>query len=375
MMFSAARLGRVPGALAIAVALAACSGNAGDGPPASPVPEVLTVRPTVAEAVHVLRLPAYTQPREAARIHSRATGFVDRRLVDIGDPVGAGALLAVISSPEADEAVREAQALFEKAKADEELARVNHERARALVQSGLVSKEMYDNRRANLDVATAARAAASARLTAARERQGFQEVRTPFAGRVVARNIERGDRVMGDAATGQPLFEVHALDPLRVVVDVPQSVAFQVRPGMEGEVTFSELPGEVLRARVVRTSGSISAESGSMRAELSLPNPDGRIPAGMAGTVTVRVPRAAPALVLPNAAVIWQSEGSRVAVVKAQRVEYRDVALGRNLGDRTEVLSGLTAGDSVVLSPNALLLPGAKVTVRTMDALEARPSS
>lgn len=364
MTLSPFRFARGPVALLIAAILAACGGRAEERAPAAPVPEVLTARVAAAEESSVLRLPARTQPGEAARIYPRATGFIERRFVDIGDPVEAGTVLAVISTPEADEAVREAQAMLAKAKADEDLARVNHDRAQVLVRSGVVSEAMYSDRRASLDVAAAARAAAAARLAAARDRQGFQSVRAPFAGTVVARNIERGDRVTADATAAQPLFEIHALDPLRVVVDVPQSMALQVQPGMEGEVAFPELPGESLRASVVRSSGTISAAAGMMRVEMRLPNPDRRIPAGMVGTVALRLPRSTPALLVPNAAVVREARGSRVAIVEAGRFAYRDVIVGRNLGDRIEIRSGLAAGDTVVLSPNALLRPGVRVKAR-----------
>lgn len=144
---------------------------------------------------------------------------------------------------------------------------------------------------------------------------------------------------------------------------------------MQAEVAFTELIGEPLNALVERTSGAISAGAGSMRAELRLPNPDARIPAGMAGTVIMRVPRTAPALLLPNTALIRQADKNRVAVIKAERVEFRDVALGRDLGNRTEVLSGVTAGESVVLSPNALLVAGAQVRTGAMDSARKGPST
>lgn len=364
--------GRVTATFVVAAALAACGADGGDGVSVEAVPEVLTVRIAPAEAVQLLRLPAFTQPRESARIHSRATGFVERRHVDIGDPVEAGAVLAVISSPEVDEAVREARAQLAKAQADEALARSNHDRARALVESGAVSRQMYDDRRANLEVAAASRAAASARLAAARERQSFLTIRAPFSGRIVARNVERGDRVTGDAAAGSPLFELQAIDPLRVVVDLPQSVALQVRSGMKADVTLPELPGQTMYALVERTSGTISAGAGSMRAELRLPNPQARIPAGMAGTVILRIPRTRPAALVPNTALIRDAGRSRLAVVEAERVEFRDVALGRDLGTRTEVLSGIAPGERVVLSPNALLTPGAKVRVRAAGPASER---
>lgn len=373
MTLSAFRLARGSVTLVIAATLAACGGRAEETPRAAVVPEVMTARAAPAEKDAAVRLPARVRPGEAARIYPRATGFIQRRFVDIGDRVEAGAVLAVVATPEADEAVREARAMLAKAKADEDLARVNHDRAQALVESGVVSEAMYSDRKANLDVARAARAAAAARLGSASERQAFQSVRAPFAGTVVARNIERGDRVTADAAAAQPLFEIHALDPLRVVIDVPQSIALQVRPGVEGEVTFPELPGEPLRASVVRSSGTISTAAGMMRVEMRLPNPDGRIPAGMVGTVTLRLPRSTPALVVPNAAVVREAEGSRVAIVDAGRLKYREVTVGRNLGDRIEIRSGLAAGDIVVLSPNALLTPGTRVKARALPDAGKRP--
>lgn len=351
-------------ALAAALIVGACSPGAAGPAPHAAVPEVLAVPATPAPETITLSLPARAHAWEAAQLHARATGFVSTLHADLGDRVQQGQVLAAISAPEGDQAVREGQALLAKARADEELARVNHERARALVGSGAISEAMYSDRKAALDVAVAGKAAAQARLSAARERQNFQTVRAPFAGVVVARNVERGDRVMGDAAAARPLFEIAALDRLRLVVDIPQHGALQVRPGVKGDVVFPELPGQAMQAAVVRTAPALSQETGVMRAELQLANPDGRIPAGMVGTVRLRVPRAAPALLVPPSAVIQREGGAQVATVEAGRLAFHKVRVGRNLGHAVEVVSGLGAGDLVVLSPNALLQAGARVDVR-----------
>lgn len=356
----------------IALALAACSRSAAETTPAQPIPEVLTVQAKPADAAFELRLPARAMAGESAQLYPRATGFVSERRADLGDNVQAGQVLAVISAPESDQAVREAQAVLAQARADQELAKVNYERAQVLIGSGAISKELYSDRKANFDVAVAARGAAEARLAAARERQGFQTVRAPFAGVVVARNVERGDRVVGDAASAQPMFEINALDPLRVVVDVPQHVALQVRSGVEGEVSFPELPGQVFKAQVVRSAQAISRDAGVMRTELRLPNPDNRIPAGMVGTVSLRLPRAAPAVVLPVSSVIQRAGGAQVATLKGDRLDFRDVTLGRNLGNEIEVLGGLNANDTVVLAPNALLSPGSAVKARALPETQKK---
>lgn len=350
--------------LGAVVLLVACSPGAAEPTQLASVPEVRVVEAQAAASTVELTLPARADAWEAAHLHARATGFISAVHADLGDRVQQGQVLAVISAPESDQAVHEAKALLAKAQADEELACVNHERARALVGSGAISEALYSDRKAALDVAVAATGAARARLTAARERQNFQRVRAPFAGVVVARNVERGDRVVGDAAAATPLFEINSLDSLRLVIDVPQHVALQVREGGAGKVVFPELPGHALEAAVVRSAQALSKEAGVMRAELRLPNPGARLPAGMVGTVKLRVPRARPAVLVPTSAVVQRADGPRVATVETGILAYRKVVVGRNLGHAIEIVSGLAKGQQVVLSPNALLVSGTRVNVR-----------
>lgn len=355
------------GALSAAILAmsAGCGRSSAEPKAATELPEVLTVRAKPADAAYELRLPARALAGESAQIYARATGFVSDRRADLGDPVEAGQILAVISAPEADQTVRETQAQLAQAKADEELAKVNFDRASVLVGSGAISRELFSDRKANHDNAVAARAAAEARLSSARERQAFQAIRAPFAGVVTARNVERGDRVVGDAAAAEPLFEINALDPLRVVIDVPQNVALQIRPGVEAEVGFPELPGETFKAEVSRSAQALSRDSGVMRTELRLPNPGNRIPAGMVGNARLRLQRSAPVVMLPVSTVMQRAGGAQIATLKPDStLEYRDVTLGRNLGNEVEVLSGVASGDTVVLAPNALLAAGQKVRAR-----------
>jgi RND family efflux transporter MFP subunit len=353
-------------ALAFALAASGCARSDAETPAAPAVPEVLTAVARAAETSYTLSLPARALAGESAQIYARATGLVAERGVDLGDRVAAGQVLAVISTPEIDAAVHEAEAELGRARAAEELARVNFERAEVLVRSSAVSREMHSDRKSAYDAARAARAAAQARLASARERQGFRTVRAPFAGVIAARNIERGDRVVGDSAgSATPLFTLNALDPLRVALDIPQSAALQVRPGLRAEVSFPELPGERFSAEVVRSAQTLSTDAGAMRVELRLPNPGNRIPAGMVGEARLSIPRAAGVVIVPESAVVSGADGAQVARIgAASTLEYRRVALGRNLGNDVEVVDGLAAGDQVVLSPNALLRAGVRVVVR-----------
>lgn len=358
--------------IAAGIALAGCNRSTAQQSSEAVPPEVLTAQAKPAGDAYELRLPARTVAGETARLFPRATGFVSERRVDLGDRVDAGQVLAVISAPEIDQAVRETQADVLQARADLELARSHYERAERLVQSQVISRELYSDRLAARDASRAALAAAEARWASARERQGFQVMRAPFSGVISARNVERGDRVVGDsAAATAPLFEINALDPLRIVVDVPQSAALQVRPGLRADVDFVEMPGERFQAEVVRSAQSISDAVGGMRVELRLPNPQGRIPAGMVGQVRLSVPRTAPAVMLPISAVLQGADGAKVALVKGSVVDYRPVRLGRNLGNEVEVVEGLAVGETVVLSPNALLAAGSRVRVKPSVAAKS----
>ncbi|MGH8032818.1 MAG: efflux RND transporter periplasmic adaptor subunit [Luteimonas sp.] len=300
---------------------------------AAAMPQVLTIRAKAADGNLALSLPARALASESAQLYARATGFVSERRAEIGDRVAAGQTLAVISTPEVDQAVRESQADLVMATAEQALAKVNLERAEALIGTGVVSREYLSDRKGASDVAIAARTAAQARVTSARERQSFQTIRAPFAGVVVARNIERGDRVVGDsAAVAAPLFEVNVLDPLRVVVEVPQHVALQILPGIAAEVSFPELPAQTFKAQVARSARTLSRDTGAMRTELRLANPDGRIPAGMVGTVRLQLPRAEPAVIVPTSSVIQRAGGAQLATVaEDSTLDFRDVRLGRNL--------------------------------------------
>ncbi|MGH8025393.1 MAG: efflux RND transporter periplasmic adaptor subunit [Pseudoxanthomonas sp.] len=361
------RVGRIAIGISIGGALLLLTGcNRGSAEPAAAaIPQVLTAQARAAEPDYELRLPARAIAGESAQLYPRATGFVSERRADLGDHVAAGQVLAVISAPEVDQSVREATAEVGRLRADLQLAKVNYDRAAVLVKSGAVSAEMYSDRSANRDAAEAALAAAQARLSSARERQAFQVVRAPFAGVVAARNVERGDRVIGDSASATPLFQINVLDPLRVLVDIPQGAVLQVRPGLQAEVRFPELASERFQAEVVRAAQSISEDAGGMRAELRLPNPGGRIPAGMVGEVALQVPRAAPTVIVPLSAVVAAAGGSQVVKLGADsRLEFRPVKLGRNLGSEIEILDGIAAGDPVVLAPNALLQTGTKVIAK-----------
>jgi RND family efflux transporter MFP subunit len=347
--------------------------------PGSEVPVVRTVTPEVAAASTDLRLPARTAPVEQALIYARATGVVSERRVDIGARVRRGDVLALIAAPEIDQGVDKARAAVAQAKAKEQFATTNLQRSQQLVDQGFLSKQVLDERQAAFDAAQADRLAAAAELRRLNEIKGFQVVRAPFSGVIAERRVDRGDRVVGDQGNAEGyLFRLVRVNELRVSIDAPQAVVMQVQPGMTAEVIFPELAGEKLAAKVVRSAGVIDARTGTMHVELALPNPGGRIPAGMMGEVAIQVPRAHEVLLVPNSTLIVRDGKTQVALVVSSGAEpqgtlrFLAVQLGRNLGNKTEVLGGIPRDAALVNNPNALLREGDSVRAEAMPEPQAR---
>jgi RND family efflux transporter MFP subunit len=171
------------------------------------------------------------------------------------------------------------------------------------------------------------------------------------------------------------LLRIARLDELRIEIDVPQSSSLSIKPGDTAKVVFAELPDERLTARVVRTSGLIDPTSSTMRSELLMPNPDGRIPAGLNGQVMIDIGQSATAVTVPTNTLFTREGRQMVATVAAEdRVELKPVTVARDLGERVIIAAGLTVNDRVIVSPNALLRPGdqVEVVVPTARATPAR---
>jgi RND family efflux transporter MFP subunit len=335
-----------------------------------PLRSVRVVRPEAAAGTSTLTLAGRTAPKEQALVSSRASGVVAERKVDIGDHVKEGDVLVVIEAPEIEQELQRARASVDQMKARLELARATLGRAESLVGKGHVSEQTVDERRATKMGADADLAAALAEVKRLEEVKSFQTIRAPFEGIVVARQVERGDKVSADSSQqGGYLLRIADLADLRIEIDVPQSYSLQVVPGVEAKVAFAELPDQALKARVARSSGLVDQTSSTMRAELLMPNPGHRIPAGLSGQVTLELGTADGTVTIPTNTLITREGRQMVATVDEQdRVRLKSVTVARDLGERVVIPTGLTVNDRVIVSPNALLRAGDQVEILTPTA-------
>jgi len=351
------------------------------------LPEVSVMAAVRGSLMGNLVLPGNIQAVTEAPILARAEGFIQRRYVDIGDKVNAGQLLADIQAPELDQqvvqaraAVQQSQADLERAtaaleqgKANEALAKVTASRWDNLAKRGVVSRQENDQYQAQylaqsanvraLDRAVAAAkgnvAASQANVARLTELQGYLQVRAPFAGVITLRNIDVGALVN----TGSTLlFRIAQTNPLRTYVNVPQVSAPGVRVGQNATLSTADLPDRKFNGVVTRTANSLDPASRTLLVEIQVPNPDGKLMPGTYAQVDLNLPRKDPPLLIPSDTLVVRPQGTLVALVNADgKVHFQPITVGRDFGDRIEVLSGLKLGQRVIVNPNDSVQEGVKV--------------
>jgi RND family efflux transporter MFP subunit len=310
-----------------------------------------------------LVLPGTVQAFVDAPIYARTSGYVKRWLVDIGGPVKAGDLLAELETPEVDQQKQQAEADFATATANYQLSSSTAERYKGLVASDSVSKQDADDRLGDAAAKKAQLASAKANLDRNRQLEGFKHVVAPFDGIVTARNVDIGTLVNA-GGTGQELFHVADTRKLRIYVQVPQSYAAAMKPGLEAKLHFAEHPGQEYPAKLVRTANAIDPVQRTLRVELQSDNPDGALLAGGYSEVHLKLPVAAQTLRLPSNALLFRSSGMQVAVVGADnKVTLKSIKVGRDFGTEIEVVDGVTSDDTLVVNPPDSLSDGQAVRI------------
>jgi RND family efflux transporter MFP subunit len=322
-------------------------------------------------------LPGTTAAFAAANIFARATGYIAKRNVDIGDRVKAGDLLAELAVPELDHQISQNEATLDQlksslqqARANRDLAQVTWDRDAPLVQKGWATPQQGDTDRLNLQSRAAAVAVAEANISAQenllkvlQQNRDYASVVAPFDGVITQRNVDVGSLVQGNAATGTFMFEIMQDNVIRVWVYVPQDSAFGVAPGIDAVVRVPELPDREFPGKVTRISDALQSGTRTLLTEIDIANRDRTLAPGIYCTVELDIPRKTPSLLVSADAIIFSREGMQVAVVNDGKAELRKVNVKRDLGTRVEVDSGIKAGDQVILNPPVTLVDGSKVRV------------
>jgi len=328
------------------------------------VPMVTVIRPTQAAKAAGLTLPGNLQAYNSAPIFARTNGYVRKWLVDIGDDVRAGQLLAVLDAPEIDQQLAAARADLQTARANAALAQSTAARWSNLLSKDAVSKQETDEKIGDFRARSAAANAAAANVARLRATQGFTRLVAPFAGTITSRSTQIGQLVSAGATGAQPLFTVSDISRIRVYVRVPQNASGQIRTGMHAKLELPEYPGRTFDAVLTRTADAVDPASGTVLVELQAANGDHALKPGAYAQVTFPVAGGSNHVQLPASALVVNDKGTRVAVLGPDgKAHFRAVTVGQDNGNQIEISAGIGPSDRVIDSPPDSLADGDRMRI------------
>ena len=359
------------------------SANAAYG--AAPPVDVVTARP--ATVGQELVLPGQTAAWYETTIYARVNGYVAKWLVDIGDHVQKGQLLATIETPELDAELSAARAQLKASEAQVAARRAEAEFSKTTTErwrdspKGVVSEQERESKKADYQSSEARLYAANAQvaLDEAKVNQysalaQFKQVTAPFDGTITERKIDIGNLVTaGSTSATTPLYRMAQTDPLRVFVDVPQNSAGELaKAGVPAEIRSTGSPGGVVAGKITRSAESINAQARTMRVEVDIPNADHLLLPGTYVNVAFRLqPRGL--VEVPAAALVFRPNGTQVARVDENgKIAFLDVTIARDNGSLVELGSGVKPGDRLVLNISSQIAAGESVTANEADAAAGR---
>jgi HlyD family secretion protein len=333
----------------------------------------------------VYRASGTVRARQIAAIAARiAANILDVR-VDAGDHVKAGQTLIVLDRrdleanlrrseagrAEVESAVTETESAIASARASVELARVTHKRFQDLLAKGSVSQQEFDESQARLRNADAAlemavskrrqvearRSQCEAEADAARVALGYATLTAPFAGLITKREADPGSL----ATAGASLLTLESEGNLRLEASIDESRLGLAKPGESVEVEIDGL-NRTVSGSVGEIRPSIDPATRTFTARIDLPAVPG-LRAGMFARAAFAAGKRE-AMLVPQSAVLDRGQIRSVHVVEGDMARLRFVTLGDARGDWFEVLSGLTAGEKIIVTPPSLLADGSRVAIQ-----------
>jgi RND family efflux transporter MFP subunit len=376
----------------------ACSTADGKSADQPAVPAAIPVSPVAATEQPISRFIRATgslTAEDQAAVAAEVGGRIVATPVERGSAVAEGAELIRISSTEADAQVKEAEANAaqiearlgltngapfdvnnvpeaQTARASYELAQNEFNRIKSLLDQRVVSQSEFEQRRTQMEAARQqfdvakngaaqqyqALQAARARVSLARKALSDTVVRAPFAGLVAERTISVGDYVN----RGQKVVTVVRIDPLRVMLTVPEQFVSAVAVGAPVSFEVDAYPGRQFSGKIRYVSPALEANQRALTVEAVVPNTTRELKPGLFATARIEQPQRTPGVVVPAAAVQTSGGTSRVFVVNGENVEERVITIGQTLGTDVEITNGLKAGERVATRNVNKLTDGAKVS-------------
>ena len=342
------------------LAAAGCARGPDAPPAARPAPLVAAAKVFVRDVEVTVRAPVDLRPLLQAEVSAKTLGYLDAVLVDRGDPVRKGQLLALVRPSDLPDQLASARGTQAQAQAALALARANRDRANALAPSGRISKQELQQAESALAAAEAASSATGAQVGALAVRLGETRITSPLDGVVSQRRLDPGVLVGPGAGSGT-ILTVDQVDVLRLFLPVSESSVQKLKVGQLARVDLDAAPGHPYTGRVVRLAPGLDPATRTLDAEVHLPNPNRELRAGMYGRASIVTAVHPGAVTVPSAAVQFTNGKTFVFVLEGEQVRRRPVTVGVDGEEWLEIVAGLGPNDEIVTAGLEGLSDGAKV--------------
>jgi len=328
------------------------------------VPTVAVVLPDPKALNATIDLPGRLEAYSRAPIFARVNGYLKSWSADIGARVRAGQVIAEIEAPDLDQQLLQARADLASAQASAKLSEATLERRKTLIPSNFVSMQEIDERTADLSNKKGTVNADQANVERLEALAGYKKITAPFDGIVTARDTDVGALINAGGTSGPPMFVISDISKLRVYVNVPQNYVPQIRIGAKAVISVPEYPNRTFPATVEASAQAVDVNSGTTRMQLGLDNAGSELMPGAYSNVRLTLQRDGVPLHIPSSALIFNQNGTRVAVVGPDdKVQFKTVTIARDLGREIEIGSGLAADDRVIVTPPDGIADGDQVHI------------
>ncbi len=332
-------------------------------------------------------------------VSSEIEGRVDQVMVDVGDRVGKGQVLARIVPIEFELTVEQQRAVLaqararlglrenetelkdvrqaaevKKAAADLADAEQKFKRAESLLETGVIPRQQFDEAEARYKAAKATYDLAvqqvenlrasmqqtQATLNLANKRLRDTQIRAPFAGSVKDRSVTAGQFLRLQT----PVMTIVNIDPLRVRLNVPEKMSPWVRVGYEVKLNIEAYPGREFAGKISRINPSVDEKNRTFEIEALVANHSGELKPGSFVKAVIESNKIDSIITIPANATVYLFGTYKVFVVQGNRIKEREVKLGDRLGDRLEVIEGLQPGERIAsTAPGQLLKDGMEIEI------------
>ena len=370
-----ARRRLVPAALALGAALAGCSKSP---PPAEPAPTVVVAAPIVREVRDWDDYAGRFEAVDAVEIRPRVSGMLQAVHFRDGQTVKKGQLLFTIDPRPIEAQLAQSRAQLARAKAAQANADASLRRGQSLGQNHLISQSDQELLSAQALQAAADVAAAEANVQASQLNLEFTRVAAPLDGQISRHRLAAGNLVEAGATV---LTTIVTLDPIRFVFDAPEAALLKYKReqgshalGNDVDIRLQDETDFRWKGHIEFIDNALDAGSGTIRARALVENPTGFLTPGMFGHMRRFESKPVKAMLIPDESVVNDQTRQIAYVVGADGVvQQRTVELGRLIENMRVIRSGLTSGDSVIISGVQRARAGRKVSAQA-GQISAFPS-